>query len=104
MSGIGLSEVIEELRRELQTASAAGAGEELQFEMTALNVEFQIGVARQTEGKAGLKFYVVELGGGGSVNSSETQKITISFTPARADGRSVRIAKGSDESPLAEPK
>jgi hypothetical protein len=64
-------------------------------------MEFQVGVTRTREGKGGLKFWVLELGGAGSRSAAETQTVTPRLRPVLADGRPVEIARPQEESPLA---
>ncbi len=101
MSELELSTVVSALRDELETAIKAGAGEDLNFEAKEVVVEFQVGVTKSVEGKGGIKFWVVELGGGGSRATESVQKVSLKFEPIMKDGTRVKIAGGTDESPLA---
>jgi len=53
MAKIALAEMIDELRNELQTAVAAGEGEEIRFALGEVTLEAQVEVAKEGEGKAG---------------------------------------------------
>jgi hypothetical protein len=101
MTEIGLADVVRALRAELETAMSEGKGQRVQFEATAIDMEFQIGVTKSVEGKTGVHFWVIELGGGGSYTSESIQKVSLSLRPELAGGGGVKIAKGTDESPLA---
>jgi NTP-dependent ternary system trypsin peptidase co-occuring protein len=57
-----LAETVEALRAELARAAAAGAGAGFQFPVAGVQLEFHVGVTKTGEGKAGVKFWVVELG------------------------------------------
>ena len=102
MTDIGLAEVVRALRAELETAMNEGKGQTVQFEATAIDMEFQIGVTKSAEGKAGVHFWVIELGGGGSYSSESIQKVSLSLRPTLEGGGSVKITKGTDESPFAD--
>ena len=78
----------------------AGAGQRLQFNATELVVEFQVGVKKAADTKAGIKFWVIELGGGGSRASESIQKVTLTLEPLLDDGGRVRIAAATDDYPL----
>jgi hypothetical protein len=101
MAEIGLAEVIRALRSELETAMTEGEGQRLQFQATGLAVEFQVGVTKTAEGSAGVRFWVFELGGSGSYASESIQKVNLSLQPVLQSGEPVKIAKGTEESPLA---
>jgi hypothetical protein len=60
---IELGEVIGELRRELQSAMSAGAGEPLRFELGPVELEATVAVEKGGSGSAKVRFWVVELGG-----------------------------------------
>ena len=102
MAEIGLGDVVRALRKELELAMSAGEGQRLQFEPKAIEIEFHVGVTKSAEGKGGVNFWVVELGGGGSYTTESIQKVSLSLEPVLAGGGRVRIAKGTDASPLAE--
>jgi hypothetical protein len=97
---IGLGEVIRALRAELQEAMSEGEGSAIRFEATAVELEFNVGITRSADGKAGIRFWVLELGGGGSYASERVQSVKLSLQPVSADGTRVKIAQGTDESPL----
>jgi hypothetical protein len=99
---IGLSEVVRALRAELDEAMAAAEGERIQFQANAIELEFQIGVTKSVDGHGGIRFWVLELGGGASLARESIQRVKLSLTPVTAEGGGVKIARPSDESPLAE--
>jgi Trypsin-co-occurring domain 2 len=97
---IGLAETVAALRAELAAAVASGADEEIQFPVGPVQLEFHVGVTKSAEGKGGLKFWVLELGGGGSRATETIQKLTVTLEPpVDAFGERVRVHRGSDEKP-----
>ncbi len=100
-SKVGLADAVEALRAELSEAMARAHDQEIQFPVGAIEVEFQIGVVtREAEGKAGLRVWVLELGGGVSYTRESVQKITVSLEPpVTADGQRVRVHRGLDSKP-----
>jgi hypothetical protein len=95
-----LAETVEALRAELARASAAGVGTGFQFPVTGVQLEFHVGVTKTGEGRAGVKFYVVELGGSGSYAKNEIQTVTVSLGgPVDQNGDPVRIYHGSAGKP-----
>ena len=101
MSEIGLSDVVRALRVELESAMSEGEDQRVQFEAKSIAMEFQVGVTKTAEAKGGVRFWVLELGGGGSHASESIQKVALSLEPILATGEPVKIAKGAEESPVA---
>jgi hypothetical protein len=95
-----LAETVEALRAELARAAAAGAGAGFQFPVTGAQLEFHVGVTRTGEGKAGVRFYVVELGGAGSYAREEIQTVTLTLgAPVDQHGNVVKVYRHSTEKP-----
>ena len=100
MEGIGLAETVAALRAELAAAVAAGVDEEIQFPVGPVQLEFHVGVTRSAEGKGGLRFWVLELGGGSSRATETIQKLTVSLgPPVDTAGEPIRVHRGSDQKP-----
>jgi hypothetical protein len=55
----------------------ASQGERLRFEVGEITMEFQIEVERSAEAKGGIKFWVVELGAGGTAKDKDVHKVVI---------------------------
>jgi hypothetical protein len=97
---LGLAETVEALRAELARAAAAGAGTEFQFPVAGVQLEFHVGVTKTGEGRTGVKFYVVELGGSGSYAREEIQTVTVTLgAPVDQGGDPVKIYRGSAQKP-----
>ncbi len=98
MEQLELAETVESLRAELARAAEAGAGAAFQFPVTGVQLEFHVGVTKAGEGKAGVRFYVVELGGSGSYAREEIQTVTVTLgAPVDQNGEPVKIYRGSAE-------
>lgn len=98
--GIGLADAIAALRDELLAARAKGAGSDIQLPVESMTVELTVTATRTREGKAGFKVPIVEveLGGGGSRQRADEQKVTVVFgTPVDRSGRPVKVADTGDE-------
>ena len=93
-----LAEVVRDLRVELMNAMQAGENEPLRFEVGTVDLELSVAVKRDVGGKAGVKFYVFELGGEAKTETASTQKLTLRLNPKVAatgtapeiDSRSLR--------------
>ncbi len=100
MEQLELAETVEALRAELARAVAAGAGAQFQFPVTGVQLEFHVGVTKVGEGRGGVRFYVVELGGSGSYSREEIQTVTVTLgAPVDRNGEPVKIYRGSDQMP-----
>ena len=100
MQQLGLAETVEALRAELARAAAAGAGAEFQFPVTGVQLEFHVGVTKTGEGRAGVRFWVVELGGAATYAQQEIQTVTVTLgAPVDMNGEPVKIYRGSVQKP-----
>jgi Trypsin-co-occurring domain 2 len=96
--GLPLADFIGALRAELRAAAVA-RDPQLQFNVGPVNVEFTLMTHHEGSGKAGIRFYVVEVGASASVASESTQKVTLALTPVTASGESWQVADEVDERP-----
>jgi hypothetical protein len=97
---IGLQETVDALRAELVALMDSAAGQPVQFPVGGVDVEFQVGVTREAEGKLGLKFWVVELGGGGSYSTESIQKVTVHLeAPVDDNGDPVKVSRATRYKP-----
>ena len=100
MERVELAETVEALRAELARAAAAGAGAGFQFPVAGVQLEFHVVVTRTGAGKAGVRFWVVELGGAGSYAREEIQTVTVTLgAPVDQSGNPIKIYRGSPEMP-----
>lgn len=97
---LGLAETMEALRAELARAAEEGAADGFQFPVAGVQLEFHVGVTKAGEGRGGVKFYVVELGGSGSYAREEIQTVTVTLgAPVDHNGDPVKIYRGSAQMP-----
>jgi hypothetical protein len=80
-SGISLSTLIDELRRELTEAIQRGVTEDLRFELGSIDLELDVVVEKCAGPNVKVKFLVVELGADRKITSSASQRIKITLTP-----------------------
>ena len=93
---IELADVIADLRGELDAARLRGAGEDLRFELGAVELEVSVAVQKDAGGGAKVKFWVVELGADGKVSSTATQRIKLTLNPR------LTVAAAAAESPMSD--
>ena len=75
--GIGLAELIEQVKRELLTPSLEGKTDIPLLSVDSVELELQVTVKK--EGNAGIKIYVLELGAKGS--RDDVQKVKVKLSP-----------------------
>jgi hypothetical protein len=78
---VPLARAIEALRRELVEAVKAGKEQEVRFALGPIELEFQVEVSREAGAEAGVKFYVLALGGKGTRSSATTHTVRLSLSP-----------------------
>jgi hypothetical protein len=83
---IGLAEAIGRVRAELEDARARGEGEELQFRLGEVTLEFGVELKREGGGDVGIKLWVVSVGAKGGVSSANTNKVTVKMVPQVKSG------------------
>jgi hypothetical protein len=96
---LGLAEAVAALRKELTSAMTAGAGERVRFELGTVEMEFQLELAKERGAEAGVKFWVVTLGGKGSTTSGSTHRVSLQLTPKGPDGGALGLISDTDVDP-----
>lgn len=74
---IGLADLIEQLKQDLQSTALDRDAAVPLFGVDVVELELQVTV--KNEGKAGIKLYVVDVGGGAS--RDDVQKVKVSLSP-----------------------
>jgi len=96
MGGLGLAEAIKALHTEIEQAVRAGAGRAFQFPVERVELEFHIGVTRTRDAKKEVKFWVVEMGGGGSFAREEIQTVRVTLgAPVGPNGERTKVGEDS---------
>lgn len=78
---IDLVDVIRDLRTQISQAQAESEGENVQFEVGPIELEMSVAVTAEVSGQAKVRFYVLEMGGGGKESEVSTQRMKITLTP-----------------------
>ena len=76
-NSLGLTELIQQVKQELLTQSPDSEKDLPIFAVDSVELELQVTVKKQ--GKAGIKIYVLEMGGGGS--RDDIQKVKVKLSP-----------------------
>jgi Trypsin-co-occurring domain 2 len=81
-----LADFVAALRSELRLASEHGQDQEPRFVIGPVTVDFTVVVRRELEGRAGIRFYVIELGGQVGQTRETTQRVSLTLTPTTTTG------------------
>ena len=87
---VPLADFLSALRGELKVARA-DRDPDLQLEVGPVTVEFTVLTRQEGEGKAGIRFWVVDAGVSGKVTGEATQKVTLQLTPLDSSGGHLRV-------------
>ena len=96
---VPLAKAIAALRRELVAAVSEGEDEGVRFALGPIELEFQVEVSTEAGVDAGVRFWVVSLGGKGSRTSGVTHTVRLALTPMLASevGKDVPLVVGSEQ-------
>ena len=98
--GIGLADAIAALRDDMAKASAASAGQDIQFPIESMTVELKVVATVRADGRAGFSVPIVkvELGGSGGWQRESMQTVTVVFAPpVDAEGNPIKVASSSNQ-------
>lgn len=80
-----LAQFVEALRHQLRQAQEE-ANSQMPIELGKVSVEFTVLSHREAEGKAGVKFWVVDAGASGKLSHESTQKVIMELFPMDSTG------------------
>ena len=89
---IRLADVVQQLREELVEATQAGVGQALRFELGEVKLEAQVMVARESQDKGGVKFWLINAELADKEQTSRLHKVTLTLTPKTPAGGTVRLS------------
>ena len=91
---IELSTLIKRLRHEIETAWWEGRQSTIAFEVGPVEVEVNTQLEKDAKAEFGVKFLVVNAGGGGGLSTTDTQRIKLTLIPRdrRDPTKPLRIA------------
>jgi hypothetical protein len=84
--GIPLAKTIQDLRRELLTAVEEGSGQPLRFKLKPIELELNVAMTYKAEVNAGVKFWVVDLGGKALGEQTTSHKLKLVLQPVDPTG------------------
>ncbi|HEX2807191.1 MAG TPA: trypco2 family protein [Kineosporiaceae bacterium] len=99
-----LADTIAAVRRELAAALAEGQGKDIAFRSGPVELEFEMAVTWTGGGEAGVKLWVLTLGGKAEREAATTQRIKLTLQPIDPHtGQDARITDAHQGSGLAGP-
>lgn len=98
--GVPLAGAIRTLRSELLSAMRQGEAEELRFGLGPVELELGFEVSTEGGGEAGIKFWLVSVGGSGKRASSTAHTVKLVLEPIAPPGKQqVEIADVTPDKP-----
>ncbi|MEU3560714.1 trypco2 family protein [Kitasatospora sp. NPDC006786] len=89
----GLAEAIQQLRAELDAATAEGDGKRLRFELGQIELEFDVELKRTGSVDGGLRWGIVSAGAKGELAHGSGQRIKLVLQPTdTTTGRAAEVA------------
>lgn len=80
---IGLADAIEALRAELTQAMNAAPEIGVRFKPSSIELTVEVALTKKGEGSAGIKWWLIEMGGKASRESIKTQTLKLTLQPVR---------------------
>jgi hypothetical protein len=97
---IGLADAIEALHRELRVAVERAAEHDFHFPVGSVDLEFQVGITKSADAKAGVRVWVVELGAEGAIAKESLQRIRVTLeAPVDENGNPVMVGRNLQQRP-----
>jgi len=90
--GVGLADAIRALRTELRQAMTEGSDQDIRFRLGPIEMEFELEVENEIGAEAGIKFWVITVGGKGSHTKGKTHRLTLSLIPVGPDGKDLEVS------------
>jgi hypothetical protein len=99
-----LADTVAAVRRELAAALAEGHGKDVVFRSGPVELEFEVAVTWTGGGEAGVKLWVLTLGGKAEREAATTQRIKLTLQPIDSHtGQDARITDAHRGTGLAGP-
>ena len=79
------------LRKELSAARGQAKGADIAFTVGPIELDLEIGVTKEGEADAGIRFWVISLGAKGSYEKAQIQHLKLTLTPHHPGGGTSRF-------------
>ncbi|WP_328363068.1 hypothetical protein OG800_29775 [Streptomyces sp. NBC_00445] len=92
-----LADVVDAIRAQLNLARDRGRGEDLQFELGDIEIEFSVSVSRDHKADGGIKVWVLNAGGSFGQSQGTSQRLKVVLKPTDATtGRRTQVSDKAD--------
>jgi ribosomal protein S3 len=92
MAEISLSDVLVQLREELENAQEKAKAENLKLTVKDIEVELQVATTKETNGKVGFKVWLLEGEASGGYTREQTHKLKLRLEPSLSDGGKLQVS------------
>jgi Trypsin-co-occurring domain 2 len=99
MADIELADAVAAVRDELLAAAASGVGQEVEFVVGPIELEFAVELRKDAKTKAGFKAWVVSGDVEAGASRTERHRVTVSLTPRRAGGADLLVSGDRPDGP-----
>ncbi len=90
---IPLSEMLAELRSELEQAKLKGEDSELKFQIEDIEIELQVGTTEGSSSGGGIKLWVFNADATVNASEAKTQKLKLNLKPIHApDNKPIKVS------------
>ncbi|MGH3008533.1 MAG: trypco2 family protein [Gaiellaceae bacterium] len=93
MPEVLLTDAIRQLRSQLTESMEHGEDEKLRFVLGDIDLELQVIVSKEGKGEAGIKFWLVSVGGTATASTGTTHTVRLRLTPEMKDGAKARVGR-----------
>ncbi|GHB84903.1 hypothetical protein GCM10010347_64780 [Streptomyces cirratus] len=83
---IGLADAVAAVRDELLEAAARGAGQEINFAVGPVEMEFEVELRADAKAKAGFRVWAVTAETEAGLSRGRTHRVSFTLTPRNPDG------------------
>ena len=98
MAEMSLSDVLVQLRRELEEAQEKAMNEKLQLTVKDIEIELEVATTKEADGKVGFKVWLVEGEAGGGLSHQQTHTLRLRLEPHLPEGGDLNVS-GRRKSP-----
>ena len=99
-AGLQLADMIQVLRSELERAQAQSESAGILFQTEMVELELKVAVTGTVTGKGGVKFWVINVGGGLENSNATTHTFKLTLKPVSRDGKGpIQVSEVTDKKP-----
>lgn len=98
--GLQLADMIQVLRRELARAQAQSESADILFQTEKVELELKVAVTGTVKGEGGVKFWVINAGGGLEHSNAATHTFKLTLKPVSREGKgSIQVSEDTGKKP-----